>query len=108
MRAARLWGVMAVQPTTRPRSVVLDDLGERGLQIGAHGSQRGMHGQRPAEERGGRRVLLEREVTETLAGQRAEVMGLAGQRGLAVADGPGEVVRQVARGGALVPRLGPV
>src|SRR5712692_6293931 len=93
-----LWGV----------AVALDDLAERGGEVAAGGFEVRVHIERTAEEVRGLAVFTERHVAEALAGERAEVMGLAGQKLLAIGHGGRGVAAEVAGGGALVPALGEV
>jgi len=66
----------------------------------------GMDGQGAAEEVGGLAVLLERDMAESLARQRAEMIRVARERLAAVGDRAGIVLRHVSDGRALVPALG--
>src|SRR5262245_56103280 len=77
---------------------VLEDAAE----VLADAVQARMDGQGPAEAARGLVVLAEGEVAEALPGQRAEVLGVEADDLLAVGDGGGVVLGQVARGRPLV------
>src|SRR6266536_5297368 len=89
---------------SRPRrSVPLHELAQRRAQIGPRAAEVWMHGQRPAETVGLFLVLLEREVAEALPRQRAEVVRVARDGLTAIRDRARIVLRDEARGRALVP-----
>src|SRR5262249_28038426 len=89
-------------------TVALHGLGERAGQVLAGGRQMRMDREGGPEEPGGLTMLTERHVTETLPGEGAEVVRLAGQCFPAILDGGFELPHHVAHGGALVPRLGEI
>src|SRR6267378_1842295 len=63
----------------------------------------GLHGEGPTEELGGLAELAQHEVAEPLAGEGAEVVGIARERLPAVRDRRLVVPGDVAKGRALVP-----
>src|SRR5207244_11732506 len=68
-------------------------------------AQMGMHGEGPTEELGGLAELSQHEVAEPLAGEGAEVVGIARERLPAVRDRRLVVPGDVTKGRALVPRF---
>src|ERR1700730_9831113 len=66
-------------------------------------AQMGMHGEGPTEELGGLAELSQHEVAESLAGEGAEVVGIARERLPAVRDRRLVVLGDIAKGRALVP-----
>src|SRR5687767_6743956 len=65
-----------------------------------------MDGERAAKEAGRLRELTESQVAETLAGERAKMIRVPGQRLAAVSDRPRIVLYEVPDRRALVPPLG--
>src|SRR5207247_5625312 len=64
-----------------------------------------MHGERPAEELGGLLELPQHQMAESLARERAEMMGIARERLPTIRDRAIVVLREIADGRALVPPL---
>src|SRR5207247_9457998 len=90
-----------------PRSSIPPDhLTQRGAEILPHAFEVRMDRQRSPKALGGFAVLVERPVPKPLAGQRPEVIRIAGHGLAAIRDRPSIVLRQEPDRCALVPALG--
>src|SRR5437660_11378405 len=85
-----VWGAISGPPISL---VPFHDLVQRRPQIRSAALEMGMDSQGAAEEVGGLAVLLERDVAEALARQRAEMIRVARERPAAVGDRAGVVLR---------------
>src|SRR5262249_45967032 len=100
-RVSTLEGGRPLRPRRRPelrRSVPLHDLAQRGAQVVPRTPQMRMHGEGAPEELGRLVELTQHEMAEPLAGQRAEVMRIAGEGLAAVRDRGGVVLGHVPDG----------